>query len=398
MKVAGFGEIMLRLSTDVGKMILQSDRFNVNYGGGEANVLISLSHFGIDTKMITSVSNDDIGKSILRYLRSYDIDTEFVTLSDHRTGIYYLQVGSGIRSSKVIYDRDNSAFCNMKIVDIDINSAKEQNPELWARYMQALRTYKQSEHYLSYAHFDNSPEKSLNEGSYLRSLPDSLDIVTLGNSHQISDYDREDIPLLQEKSIRVLYLIDYVAHASSLTDITALNSWLDKEIATSAELNLDGFAFTGLPLYNGTDAELASYKEKSRLIVSKLSTATGQDKLLVLEGNPAFVDEADFDKLNYIVLNTAELTNVTDLKLQVTGILANSLLSKDKLLLSVQMGGQVIDETGVKQEAVTLMTDRVVALGPLAGLGIYAIGNDYYSPIRNYEITRMVIQLMNPSK
>lgn len=125
MKVAGFGEIMLRLSTDVGKMILQSDRFNVNYGGGEANVLISLSHFGIDTKMITSVSNDDIGKSILRYLRSYDIDTEFVTLSDHRTGIYYLQVGSGIRSSKVIYDRNNSAFCNMKVGDIDIAKALE---------------------------------------------------------------------------------------------------------------------------------------------------------------------------------------------------------------------------------------------------------------------------------
>ena len=125
MKVAGFGEIMLRLSTDVGKMILQSDRFNVNYGGGEANVLISLSHFGIDTKMITSVSNDDIGKSILRYLRSYDIDTEFVTLSDHRTGIYYLQVGSGIRSSKVIYDRDNSAFCNMKVGDINIAKALE---------------------------------------------------------------------------------------------------------------------------------------------------------------------------------------------------------------------------------------------------------------------------------
>ena len=75
--------------------------------------------------MITSVSNDDIGKSILRYLRSYDIDTEFVTLSDHRTGIYYLQVGSGIRSSKVIYDRNNSAFCNMKVGDIDIANALE---------------------------------------------------------------------------------------------------------------------------------------------------------------------------------------------------------------------------------------------------------------------------------
>ena len=116
---------MLRLSTYVCKMILQSDRFNVNDCWWEANVLISLSHFGIDTKMITSVSNDDIGKSILRYLRSYDIDTEFVTLSDHRTGIYYLQVGSGIRSSKVIYDRDNSAFCNMKVGDIDIAKALE---------------------------------------------------------------------------------------------------------------------------------------------------------------------------------------------------------------------------------------------------------------------------------
>lgn len=285
-------------------------------------------------------------------------------------------------------------------VDLDINSAKEQNPELWARYMQTLRTYKQSEHYLSYAHFDNSPEKPVNEGSYLRSLPDSLDIVTLGNSHQISDYDREDILLLQEKSIRVLYLIDYAAHASSLTDITALNNWLDKEIATAGGFNLDGFAFTGLPMYSGTEDELALYKEKSRLIVSKLSAAAGQDKLLVLEGDPAFIDETDFDKLSYIVLSTAGVTNVTDLKLQVMGILANtgSLLPKDKLLLSAQMGVQVIDEAGTKQEAITLMTDRVVALGPLGGLGIYAIGIDYYSPTMNYEITRTAIQLMNPSK
>lgn len=285
-------------------------------------------------------------------------------------------------------------------VDLDINSAKEQNPELWARYMQTLRTYKQSEHYLSYAHFDNSPEKPVNEGSYLRSLPDSLDIVTLGNSHQISDYDREDILLLQEKSIRVLYLIDYAAHASSLADIAALNNWLDKEIATAAGFNLDGFAFTGLPMYSGTEDELALHKEKSRLIVSKLSAAAGQDKLLVLEGDPAFIDETDFDKLSYIVLNTAGVTNVTDLKLQVMGILANagSFFPKDKLLLSAQVGVQVIDEAGTKQEAVTLMTDRVVALGPLGGLGIYAIGSDYYSPTMNYEITRTAIQLMNPSK
>ena len=189
------------------------------------------------------------------------------------------------------------------------------------------------------------------------------------------DFSKNNVNNITERNIKDYFIIAHEKLAESLLS--------DKELKK-------------LKTENPDDADYS--KAKTNLIVSKLSTATGQDKLLVLEGNPAFVDEADFDKLNYIVLNTAELTNVTDLKLQVTGILANSLLSKDKLLLSVQMGGQVIDETCVKQEAVTLMTDRVVALGPLAGLGIYAIGNDYYSPIRNYEITRTVIQLMNPSK
>ncbi|WP_373156878.1 glycoside hydrolase family 18 [Bacteroides cellulosilyticus] len=285
-----------------------------------------------------------------------------------------------------------------KPVDLNINSAKKQNPELWARYMQVLHTYKQSKHYLAYAHFNNSPEKPVNEGSYLRSLPDSLDIVTLGNSSKISDYDREDIQLLQEKSIRVLYFVDYAAHAATFTDVMALGTWLDKAITVATELELDGFAFTGIPFYSGTDTELAAHKEKSRLIVSKLSAAVGQNKLLILEGNPAFVADTDLDKLNYIVLNTADLTNVTDLKLQVAGILANGLLPKDKLLLAARTGGQIINEASMKQNAVILMTDRVVSLGPLGGLSIYDIGKDYYSPIMNYELTRSAIQLMNPSK
>lgn len=285
-----------------------------------------------------------------------------------------------------------------KPVTIDINSAKDQNPELWARYMQVLHTYKQSKHYVTYARFDNSTEQLVNEGNYLRSLPDSLDIVTLSNPDRISEYDREDIPLLQEKSTRVLYLVDYAAQAATLADVTALGAWLDKAVSAANELNLDGFAFTGMPLYSGTDAEISAHKEKSRLIVSKLSAAVGQDKLLVLEGNPAFVDDADLGKLNYVVLNTADLTNVTDLKLQVAGVLANDKLPKDKLLLAARIGDQITDETSVKQDAVTLMTDRVASLGPLGGLGVYSIGKDYYNPEMNYEITRMAIQLMNPSK
>ena len=90
MRVAGFGEIMLRLSTTKGTTFKQSNNFNVNYGGGEANVLISLSNFDIDTRMITKVSNDDIGKSIIKYLKSNDVDTTFIKSDDKRTGIYFM--------------------------------------------------------------------------------------------------------------------------------------------------------------------------------------------------------------------------------------------------------------------------------------------------------------------
>lgn len=125
MRVAGFGEIMLRLSTNKGQMITQCQRFNANYGGGEANVLISLSNYGIDTRMLTSVSNDDIGNSIIKYLGSHNVDTNFINKADKRTGIYFLQVGSGNRASKVIYDRADSAFANMQVENMDIEKALE---------------------------------------------------------------------------------------------------------------------------------------------------------------------------------------------------------------------------------------------------------------------------------
>ena len=193
-----------------------------------------------------------------------------------------------------------SASCSdwndIEAVDIDPQHAKDQNPELWARYMESLRIYKQERtHYITYGSFENGTEQSKNEGAYLRSVPDSLDIVTLANSENITAYDREDIPSLQEKSTRVLYLVDYAKKMTELADAAALSTWLDKAVATATELKLDGFAFNGLPSYGGTDAEQAARKEAARLIVSKLS-AFG--KTLVFEGDPAFVDAADLSKLD----------------------------------------------------------------------------------------------------
>jgi hypothetical protein bacD2_12506 len=289
-----------------------------------------------------------------------------------------------------------SDWNDIEPVNIDPQHPKDQNPELWARYMESLRVYKQERpHYITYGSFNNGAEQSKNEGAYLRSLPDSLDIVTLANPENITSYDREDIPTLQEKSTRVLYLVDYAAKMTDLTDATALGSWLDKAVATANELHLDGFAFNGLPLYAGTDAEQAARKEAARLIVSKLSAV---NKMLVFEGDPAFVNTNDLDKLDYVVMNTAGIESAVSLKIYVANVISTYALPKEKLLLAAKMGTKIVDEENVKQDAVTDMIGRVVSLGPLGGLAIYALGDDYYQTSMNYQSCRTAIQKMNPSK
>lgn len=291
-----------------------------------------------------------------------------------------------------------SDWTDQKTVDIDPQHAKEQNPELWARYMEALRAYRQSKHFVTYGSFDNGAEKPKNEGAYLRSLPDSLDIVTPSHPENLTSYDCEDILLLQEKSIKVLYLVDYTAQMSALTDAAKLGAWLDKSIATASQLGVDGFAIKGTPLYGGTEVEQAARREAAKLIVSKLSAAVGDSKLLVFEGDPAFINTADLNKLDYVVLNTATIVSAVDLKLYVAGVIENFPSLKEKLLLSAKINEKLTNEEGEKLDAVTEMTNRVVSLGPLAGLAIYALGDDYYHTKMNYETSRKAIQIMNPSK
>ncbi|GAA0742618.1 sugar kinase [Clostridium oceanicum] len=123
MKVAGFGEILLRLSTNKGIRFINSKGFDVNYGGGEANVLIALSRFGVQTRMITKVSNNEIGEAIINYLKEKSVETSFIKRVDKRTPIYFVEKGSGNRSSKVIYDRLDSAFASTCEEDINIKEA-----------------------------------------------------------------------------------------------------------------------------------------------------------------------------------------------------------------------------------------------------------------------------------
>ncbi len=113
-KVVTFGEIMLRLATPGYLRFSQTREFTATFGGGEANVAVSLSNFGIPVDYITRLPENDIGRACLMDLRKQGVGTENILWGGKRLGIYFLETGAVSRGSKVIYDRENSSVSEIK--------------------------------------------------------------------------------------------------------------------------------------------------------------------------------------------------------------------------------------------------------------------------------------------
>ncbi|WP_409226985.1 PfkB family carbohydrate kinase [Gudongella sp. SC589] len=109
-RVVTLGEIMLRLSTPGFNRFVQSDSFDVNYGGGEANVCVSLANYGLEARFVTKVPDNEIGQSAINSLRRYGVVTDHIAMGGDRLGIYFLESGASQRPSKVIYDRRYSSI------------------------------------------------------------------------------------------------------------------------------------------------------------------------------------------------------------------------------------------------------------------------------------------------
>ena len=264
----------------------------------------------------------------------------------------------------------------------------EQDPALWADYMAALRAYKASEHYLSYARLHNSPSPAASEQDFMRCLPDSLDIVTLTNADNFSAYDAEDMAAMHEKGTKVLYQVDYAARKAEFSGEAALKTYLDGVIAAVAANGLDGYSFTADPLDAAATAT----------IVATLSAARSDGQLLVFEGNPLSVAEADRAKLDFVVLDTEKAENTTEVQLLVLNATGYAGIAPEKLLLAAEIDAPLQDEDRTEYAAVELMARCVVEYGPLAGFAAYNIAGDYYHAEMNYQTIRMAIQTLNPSK
>ncbi|MBN1877461.1 MAG: sugar kinase [Anaerolineae bacterium] len=113
-KVVTFGEVMMRLSPPGFLRFGQARSFDVIYGGGEANVAVSLANFGIPVSYVTRLPDNDLGEACLQFIRQYGVDVTHVVRGGERLGIYFLENGAMQRGSKVVYDRANSAIATVK--------------------------------------------------------------------------------------------------------------------------------------------------------------------------------------------------------------------------------------------------------------------------------------------
>lgn len=113
-KVVTFGEIMLRLATPGYLRFTQADEFTATFGGGEANVAVSLANYGVPTDFVTRLPENDIAKACVMDLRKYGVDTSNIVYGGERLGIYFLETGAVARASKVVYDRAHSAISDIK--------------------------------------------------------------------------------------------------------------------------------------------------------------------------------------------------------------------------------------------------------------------------------------------
>ncbi len=113
-KIVTFGEIMLRLAPYNYERIIQADQFQVTYGGGEANVAVSLAMFGDESYFVTRLPVNSIGDAAIKTMRGYGVRVDHIIRGGSRVGIYFLEHGASIRPSKVIYDRARSAISEIE--------------------------------------------------------------------------------------------------------------------------------------------------------------------------------------------------------------------------------------------------------------------------------------------
>lgn len=315
---------------------------------------------------------------------------------------------------------------SLTIVDPNI---KEQNPELYARYLEDLRNYKNSHHKIVYAWFDNSRKSPSSRGHHINDLPDSIDVVVMMYPDSLIDRELDEINTVrQDKGTKFIFTLSYDAiksnyeamvkaieeSESETTEetkdfISYLVDTLQYTLKLVDKYNYDGIAvgYNGKSTIHMTDKEKEEYvsNEKAYIGIVSIWINSHKDKVVVFEGKPQnLVDKTILSLCKHIIIPTSTLTNGSAINYNIQLANVNGVPSDRFIITAATASINVTDtKTGYWTDGTRALTSSATWAAAtysdftIAGLGILNINNDYFNIIYTYEYSKKAIDILNPS-
>lgn len=320
---------------------------------------------------------------------------------------------------------------SLEIKQPDIES---ENPELYARYLESLRTYKQSDHKLLYVSFDNSLKVPVSQAHHINIVPDSVDIISLMSPDNLTETELKDIAQTRTKGTKVIYTISYEQIEAMFVPMTPdptpdpaptaeepeptpdpsefdkfLASQFDKQIQLCNTYNYDGITlkYLGRSTQTMTDAQKAAYFASQAIVLDKMTAwaAAHSSKMLIFEGYPKHLKEYTLlERCSYLIIPTEDVKSIFAMNQRVLNSLGAG-IPDDKIIVGtipfsldaedVDTGYFVDGTSALYSTAYWVATDDTKYTK--AGVAIYGVQTDYYNQTSVYPYTRRAIDILNPS-
>ncbi len=299
------------------------------------------------------------------------------------------------------------------------------HPELYAAYLANLRDYRNTDHKILYAWFDNITQHPTSRGQRIAAIPDSVDYVNLTNPDELSSWTLSDMQAVRsDKGMKFVYTISYPALEKEYEQYVLQNTeeetvdflaytadFVDRNLALVGKYGYDGISvlFYGMNTLHLTEAQKTDYLAKEAAFMSKFRTwiDSNPGKTFIFEGNPQnLADKSVLQDAAFIVIRTETLQYAAGLDYQVL-LTAGEGVPTDRYVVTVSTRsfdpfdittGYFYNAENELETSIPLAAGWVVSAEDgftKAGLGVMNIQNDYYSPVKSYEHVREAIGVMN---
>ena len=312
-------------------------------------------------------------------------------------------------------------WTDVESIDIKQPNIEEQNPELYTKYLENLRQYKEdSEHMKVYAWFDNSEKTPYSRAQHMKELPDSIDIVALMHPDGLVAFEKEEMSLLQKKGTKVIYTISYEDIKAQYDELVSveepegnvvvfneyLKSEMEKRLAYSSVFNGIILKLIGQNPKYITEEDKLAYAESLDIVFSEILTWKEQnnDKILVFQGKPQnIIDKSVLNNFSNIIIELYDVANREQISFPVlesleTGVPTDRFImavSTPSLDSSDKTTGYIGTEEAIIETAywITEISNEYTK----AGIAINNVQNDYYLTNGTYRNVRETINIMNPA-